>query len=77
MKNVKDAFKRAIAMFAAISAAMSFSLVERERALGLIGPYRSRGHGGKHRPKNRQITGRWAQDRSKYDPRACTLQGNR
>jgi len=69
--RVVDHFKRARAMAAAITAAVTLE----DRAA--IGPYRSRGHGGRHRPKNRQITGRWAQDRSKYDPRACTLQGNR
>lgn len=30
--------------------------------------YRSRGHGGHHRTKNRTILGCWNQDRSKYMP---------
>lgn len=37
-------------------------------ALGALPVYVSHGHGGKHRTKNRTITGRWNQDRSKYAP---------
>lgn len=37
-------------------------------ALTALPAYVSHGHGGKHRTKNRTITGRWIQDRSKYAP---------
>jgi len=48
MKNVKE-FKRAIAMMAAISSAMSLQAgFLRDSALAAIGPYVSRGKGGKN-----------------------------
>lgn len=42
---------------------------DRQIAMSAIPPYTSRGHGGKHRTKNRLIGAQWSQDRSKYDPR--------
>lgn len=70
-------FSRALEMIHRINLAMSLSPDERADEMRKIGPYKSRGHGGKHRSKNRLITGRWARDRSKYAPNVCQAEGHR
>lgn len=49
MKQTRGMFKRAIGMFAAIAAAMALpgGVSAQREALAAIGPYLSRGHGGK------------------------------
>jgi hypothetical protein len=62
-------FKRERALLAAMKAIVDKGLepVDREAELALLPPYHSRGHGGRHRTKNRSGT-RALRDRSKYDP---------
>ena len=39
-----------------------------DEAAAALRSYKSRGHGGRHRVMQRQIGGRWSQDRSCYMP---------
>lgn len=54
---ITSAFKRAIAMAQAISAAMSLHPLERQIALDGIGQYKSRGKGGKQPHRATGIAG--------------------
>lgn len=42
--------------------------IDRQIAVSALKPYVSRGHGGRHRPKQRVIGGAWSRDRSRYAP---------
>lgn len=66
-------------MLAAIQVAMGLgTLFDQRMALYAIGPYRSRGKGGKQpRHMCRQATGNWRVWRSKYEPAECYLKGHR
>lgn len=67
MSHITNPFKKAREMFAALAAATALvDLTEKMKALGEIEEYRSRGHGGKHRPKGRWL-GHYT-NRSKYQP---------
>ncbi len=67
MARIINHFARSKTMFAAIAAATALTNpLEKMKALGEIKEYKSRGHGGKHRPK-----GRWLghyRNNSKYQP---------
>ena len=73
------AFARAKAMLVAIQVAMGLdNTFERQMALNAIGPYRSRGKGGRLPPHMcRQPDGAWRQWRSKYEPAECYRAGHR
>ncbi len=69
-------FKRAIALhakfvdtLAATAQALPF---DRQIALSVLPAYVSRGHGGRHRVKQRQVGSRQFEDRSRYNPRTDT-----
>jgi hypothetical protein len=68
MARIVNHFARAKMMFAAIATVMLLpSPVAQRDALDAIGEYRSRGHGGKHRPKGRFLG--WLYPKtSKYVP---------
>jgi hypothetical protein len=70
-----EPFARAKKYFAALSLATT-SAEFQAIYLGL-GEYKSRGHGGKHRPMRRSVLGRGMADRSKYMPYVCFAKGNR
>lgn len=64
-------FKRMIALMDAMAAIVSKGLlpIDRQMEIDALPPLVSRGHGGRHRVKQRLVDGRRMQDRSKYDPR--------
>jgi hypothetical protein len=64
-------FKRAFALMERMAEIVGRGLqpIDRQIELESLPPYVSRGHGGRHRPKQRLVGGRQFQDRSKYDPR--------
>lgn len=68
MARIVKHFARAKAMFAVIAAAMALPILARQDALAEIGEYKSRGHGGKHRPHGRFLGWGYRQDRSAYQP---------
>ena len=73
-----EAFARAKQMFAAIAAAMALTTGDdRQASMALIGPYKSRGKGGKHHKMALGCMSRALKDRSKYRPRACFAAGKR
>lgn len=64
-------FKYAAALYTATiecRAKYQDDLFTLQQELAKFPPYVSRGHGWKGRIQNRQIIGRWTQDRSKYQP---------
>ena len=63
-------FKHATALGQKIIAIVEKGLqpLERQQELEALPPLRSRGHGGRHRTKNRLVGSRQFQDRSRYDP---------
>jgi hypothetical protein len=71
-KMIRTPFKRALALMQKIreihERLKDKGLLAIDQEIAALPPYRSRGHGGKHRTRNRQIGGRWAQNRSRsYD----------
>lgn len=69
MARIVNHFAHAKAMFAFVAAAMALPTPAAQRvALEQIGEYRSRGHGGKHRPKGRFLGWWYHKGIGKYQP---------
>ena len=71
----RSPFKRAIACIEQIQQVLGsgLKLLETRVALDALPEYRSRGHGGRHKPKHRLNF----EDRSKYVPSVCFHEGKR
>lgn len=64
-------FKRAKKMYMEVlelKAKHQYDTMLLQALINAFPAYRSRGHGGRHRTKNRTVLGRWNQQRSKYSP---------
>jgi hypothetical protein len=64
-------FRRAREMYMSVlelKAKHQFDTLLLQALMNAFPQYRSRGHGGRHRTKNRTILGAWNQSRSKYMP---------
>lgn len=55
-------------MMAAIAAIMALPSAQHYGELAALGEYKSRGHGGKHKPKGRFLGDKYRYNRSKYSP---------